>query len=201
MPQTTFSVEKIRAAAGGFAKGNRYNVTIIPPAVISSGSPVLSKFPYLCEAVSLPTKGIASNAQKVYGPPREIPYGETFTEAALSFILDDAFTVKEFFDIWQTKIINPETGNVANYWTNIVGAIKISRLSNDATSFTDADTTYNVELREAYPSAVGEIALGHSQGSEILKLSVTFKYRKWINLAGGSRGTVAGTGLSGGGIA
>ena len=111
-----------------------------------------------------------------------------------------AFTVKEFFDIWQTKIINPETGNVANYWTNIVGAINISRLSNDATSFTDADTTYNVELREAYPSAVGEIALGHSQGSEILKLSVTFKYRKWINLAGGSRGTVAGTGLSGGGI-
>ena len=33
MPQTIFSVEKIRAAAGGFAKGNRYNVTIIPPAI------------------------------------------------------------------------------------------------------------------------------------------------------------------------
>jgi hypothetical protein len=42
---------------------------------------------------------------------------------------------------------------------------------------------YKVELREAYPSAVGEIALGHSQGSEILKLSVTFKYRKWMSLA------------------
>ena len=191
MPQTLFSVEKIRAAADGFAKGNRYNVTIDAPQALSGASCVLSKVPYLCEAVSLPTKGIASNAQDIYGPPREIPYRETFTEAALSFILDDAFTIKEFFDKWQTAIINPETGNVANYWSNFVGAIKISRLSNDATSFTDAAKTYNVELREAYPSAVCEIALGHTQGSEILRLSVTFKYRKWINLASGARGTTS----------
>ena len=182
MPQTIFSVEKIRAAAGGFAKGNRYNVTIIPPTNLAQNS-ALSKTQFLCEAVSLPTKGIAANAQDIYGPPREIPYRETFTEAALSFILDDAFTLKRYFDKWQSKIINPETGNVANYWTNFVGAIKISRLSNDATSFSDAAKTYNIELREAYPSAVGEIALGHTQGNEILRLSVTFKYRKWISLA------------------
>ena len=181
MPQTIFSVEKIRAAAGGFAKGNRYNVTIIPPQFMSSNSDTLSKFQYLCEAVSLPTKGIASNAQKIYGPPREIPYGETFTEAALSFIVDDAFTVKKFFDKWQEKIINVETGNV-NYWNNFVATINITRLSNDATSFTDASDKYKIELREAYPSAVGEIALGHTQGGEILRLSVTFKYRKWMTL-------------------
>ena len=45
-----------------------------------------------------------------------------------------------------------------------------------------ADDKYKVELREAYPSAVGEIALGHTQGREILRLSVTFKYRKWMSL-------------------
>ena len=182
MAQTAFSVEKIRAAAGGFAKGNRYNVTIIPPTNLAQNS-ALSKPQFLCEAVSLPTKGIASNPQKIYGPPREIPYGETFTEAALSFILDDAFTLKRYFDKWQSKIINPETGNVANYWTNFVGTVNISRLSNDATTFGDAVDEYKIELREAYPSAVGEIALGHTQGNEILRLSVTFKYRKWISLA------------------
>ena len=188
---SVFSVERIRANAGGFAKGNRYYVTIDAPRALSGASSVLSKVPFLCESVSLPTKSLASNPQDIYGPAREIPYRETFTEAALSFILDDAFSIKGFFDAWQTAIINPETGNVANYWNDFTGAIKISRLSNDATSFTDADSTYNIELREAYPSAVGEVALGHAQGTEILKLSVTFKYRKWIQLAGGSRGTVA----------
>ena len=180
MPQTIFSVEKIRAAAGGFAKGNRYNVTIIPPSDLL-GDPAVSQAQFLCEAVSLPTKGIASNAQDIYGPPREIPYRETFTEAALSFILDDAFTVKKFFDKWQENIINVETGNV-NYWNNFVATINITRLSNDATNFEAATDKYKIELREAYPSAVGEIALGHTQGGEILRLSVTFKYRKWMTL-------------------
>ena len=179
---TVFSVDKLRAAAGGFAKGNRYNVTIIPPQFMSSDSATLSKFQYLCEAVSLPTKGIASNPQKIYGPPREIPYGETFTEAALSFILDDAFNVKRFFDSWQKHIINPENGNVNHYWNDIIGTINIVRLENAATDFSGGSDKYSVELREAYPSAVGEIALGHTQGGEILRLSVTFKYRKWMTL-------------------
>ena len=180
MTQTIFSIDKLRTKIGGFAKGNRYNVTFSNlPAGLSTA--VNENLQYLCESVSLPTKGIASNAHIVYGPPREIPYRETFTEAALSFILDDAFTVKRFFDEWQKKIINVETGNV-NYWNNFVATINITRLSNDATSFADATDKYKIELREAYPSAVGEIALGHTQGGEILRLSVTFKYRKWMTL-------------------
>ena len=180
MTQTIFSIDKLRTKIGGFAKGNRYNVTFSNlPAGLSTA--VNENLQYLCESVSLPTKGIASNAHDIYGPPREIPYRETFTEAALSFIVDDAFTVKRFFDKWQEKIINVETGNV-NYWNNFVATINITRLSNDATSFADATDKYKIELREAYPSAVGEIALGHTQGGEILRLSVTFKYRKWMTL-------------------
>ena len=180
MTQTIFSIDKLRTKIGGFAKGNRYNVTFSNlPAGLSTT--VNENLQYLCESVSLPTKGIASNAHDVYGPPREIPYRETFTEAALSFILDDAFTVKRFFDEWQEKIINVETGNV-HYWNNFVATINITRLSNDASDFDTADDKYKIELREAYPSAVGEIALGHTQGGEILRLSVTFKYRKWMTL-------------------
>ena len=181
MPQTVFSVEKIRTAAGAFAKGNRYNVVIIPPTELT-GHSALNRTQFLCEAISLPTKSLASTPQDIYGPPREIPYRETFTEAALSFILDDAFTLKRFFDKWQTKIINPETGNVANYWNDFTGSILISRLPNAATNMAGGSDKYKIELREAYPSAVGEIALGHTMGGDVLKLSVTFKYRKWMSL-------------------
>ena len=180
MTQTVFSIATLKSKIGGFAKGNRYNVTFADlPTGLSTA--VNENLQYLCESVSLPTKGIASNAHDVYGPPREIPYRETFTEAALSFIVDDKFTIKRFFDEWQENIINVETGNV-NYWNNFVATINITRLSNDATSFADASDKYKIQLREAYPSAVGEIALGHTQGGEILRLSVTFKYRKWMTL-------------------
>ena len=178
---SVFGIETLKSKIGGFAKGNRYNVSFVGlPTGLSAA--VNENLQYLCESVSLPTKGIASTAQDIYGPPREIPYRETFTEAALSFIVDDAFTIKRFFDAWQERIINPETGNV-NYWTNFVATINITRLSNDASGFETATDKYKIELREAYPSVVGEVALGHSQGTDILKLSVTFKYRKWMSLA------------------
>ena len=38
---------------------------------------------------------------------------------------------------------------------------------------------YNIQLIEVYPSAVGEVALGHTLGADVLRLSVTFKYRRW----------------------
>ena len=175
-----FGIETLKSKIGSFAKGNRYNVSFsgLPTGLDTT---VNENLQYLCESVSLPTKGIASNAQDIYGPPREIPYRETFTEAALSFILDDNFTVKRFFDKWQENIINVETGNVS-YWNDFVATINITRLSNDASNFEIATDKYKIELREAYPSAVGEIALGHTMGGDVLKLSVTFKYRKWMSL-------------------
>ena len=70
MTQTIFSIDKLRSKIGGFAKGNRYNVTF---AGLPTGwdTTVNEKVQYLCEAISLPTKGIASNAQDIYGPPRD----------------------------------------------------------------------------------------------------------------------------------
>ena len=175
-----FGIETLKSKIGSFAKGNRYNVSFsgLPTGLDTT---VNENLQYLCESVSLPTKGIASNPQDIYGPPREIPYRETFTEAALSFILDDNFTVKRFFDKWQENILNVETGNVS-YWNDFVATINITRLSNDASNFEIATDKYKIELREAYPSAVGEIALGHTMGGDVLKLSVTFKYRKWMSL-------------------
>ena len=178
--QTVFSIQKLRSQIGEFAKGNRYNVTIIPPS-FSFPVNIPTKLRYLCESASLPTKGIATNPHDIHGPPREMAYRETFTESALSFILDDEFTLKTYFDAWQANIINPVTGN-PSYYDDYKGTIKISRLSNDATGFTTSSTQYKVELLEAYPSAVGEVALGHSQGNEVLKLSVTFKYRRWNSI-------------------
>ena len=179
---SVFGVGKLQATIGrygGFAKGNRYNVNFNNfPAGLSGGAAFAGDLSYLCEAVTLPTKSIAGTPHDIYGPPREISYRETFTEAALSFILDDVFTVKRFFDDWQTKIISPTTNN-PSYYNDYVGTINITRLSNDASDFETAQNKYKIQLIEAYPSVVGDVALGHSLGAEILRLNVTFKYRRW----------------------
>ena len=179
MALSVYSVENLRSVAGSLAKGQRYAVTF-PKIPAGLPSTTVGKLPYLCESVSIPTKSLAGVPHELYGPPREMAYRETFTEAVLSFIVDDAFTVRKFFDEWQTKIINPITNN-SNYYEDYVGTIKIMRLKNEATNLF-SDPAYHVELVEAYPSLVGEILVGHAQGNEILRLSVSFKYRRWNSL-------------------
>ena len=110
MAQTAFSIQKLKATVGEFAKGNRYNVNIKAPAILSSSSQTVSKLPFLCESISLPTKGIATNPHDIHGAPREIAYRETFTESALSFILDDAFDCKEGISMTgRQSIVSPTT--------------------------------------------------------------------------------------------
>ena len=61
-----FGIETLKSKIGGFAKGNRYNVTFAGlPTGLSTA--VNENLQYLCESVSLPTKGIASNAHDIYG--------------------------------------------------------------------------------------------------------------------------------------
>ena len=179
MAQTDFSIEKLKAKIGGdFAKGNRYNVNIKSPAGLLTFTDIPDRLQYMCESVSLPTKSLASTPHDIYGPPREMPYRETFTESALSFYLDDNLFIKRYFDDWQSLIIDSESGN-PQYWDNYTTPLVITRLKNDVDKFDSPIGDYKIELREAYPSVVGEVQLGHAMGADILKLTVTFKYRRW----------------------
>ena len=137
------SINKIRGNFDAGALSNRFHVNIYGPNKDFSVEGIR------CESVSLPTKSLASNSHDIYGPPREIPYRTTFTEAAMSFILDDFMDVKTYFDEWQSYIINDRTGN-PRYWDNFTGTIKIHRLLNESQTVTD--TAYKVELQEAYYS-------------------------------------------------
>ena len=179
MPITQFSPDTLRSNITDFAKGGRYNVEIITPTVIGLDLGVASQLRYTCESASLPTRSLASQPQDIHGPPREIPYRATFTEAAMSFYLDDEMKTKNFFDQWQEYIINENTGS-PRYWNDYTSDINITRIRNNAESF--ADASYKVTLQEAYPAVVGEVALTHSGGNEVLRLPVTFKFKKWISI-------------------
>ena len=180
MAVTQFSPDTLRSNLIDFAKGSKYNVLISPPSAPGLDVGVTSQLQFYCESASLPTRSLASQPQDIHGPPREIPYRATFTEAAMSFYLDDSMNIKTYFDTWQEYIINENTGS-PRYWDNYTGTITISRLQNTATTFND--TAYSVQLLEAYPSVVGEIALTHSGGNEILRLPVTFKFKKWMSVS------------------
>ena len=84
---------------------------------------------------------------------------------------------KKLFDAWQDIIINTRTGNVG-FFDDYSCTITISKYSSDVEA-PEGEADYAVKLLDAFPSIVGEVQLSHSAGNEVLKLPVTFMYRRW----------------------
>ena len=186
----TFQIAELRKAFadhGGVARGNKFRVLISKPSAVST---IPDKLQLMCETVSLPTRSAATNELSMYGPVQSFPYRFTFTEASLNFYLTEDFAIKKIFDEWQEKIVDPVSGNLG-YFDDYKCSIDIEKFSSTGGT-TGAGADYKVKLIDAWPSIIGEIALGHSLGGDILRLPVTFQFRKWEFV--GSRSTSGGGG-------
>ena len=178
---STFSPNKIRSilnAQGGIAYNDKYLVTLGPPAGfgLPGGGIMRRQLSFLCDTATLPTKSLATFEKTIYGPVKAMPYRMTFTEASMSFIMTDGMTEKKYFDAWQNKIIDQQSGNI-EYFNNYVVDINIKKFPH--AGIESSLPTYEVNLIDAWPSIVAEIQLSHSGGAEAMKLPVTFQFKKW----------------------
>ena len=161
---------------GGFAYANKYQVlfTRVPAGLQSDATRLLQ---YTCENTSLPTRSIQASEKLIYGTSYQMPYKHAYGEISMTFYLTEDMQSKAFFDAWLNKIINPITGDIG-YYENYTSTIKIGMYARSAASVSDPPV-YEVELENAWPSIVAEVAMSHSAGGEIAKLPITFQYKKW----------------------
>ena len=88
---------------------------------------------------------------------------------------------KVFFDNWQKQIVNERTGDL-KFYNNYTCDIIIKRYSKTANDFLNAK--YEIKVDKAWTSIVSEIQLSHSGGGEVIRLPVTFQYKKWRHVGG-----------------
>ena len=182
----TFQLANLRKAFsdhGGVARGNKFQAMIIDAPVA-----IPEDLQLMCETISLPTRSAATSELSMHGPVQSFPYRFTFTEASLNFYLTEDFAIKKIFDEWQEKIIDPITGNLG-FFNDYNCTIEISKYSSIHGS-TGFSPDYAVTLIDAWPSIVGEVALGHSLGGDKLTLPVTFQFRKWKDSTSGATTSV-----------
>ena len=182
----SFSADKLKSIAfspayRGFALGNKYDVIITPrnPATLTGViTSELRDLRFLCDQVALPVRSLATVDSNIYGAPTKLPYQSSYTEASLSFYLTESMAQKKLFDAWQEVIINARTGNVG-FFNDYSCSVTISKYSSNIDDPDGNTADYAVRLLDAWPSIIGEVQLSHSAGNEVLKLPVTFMYRRW----------------------
>jgi hypothetical protein len=153
----------------GLARTNRFTVDFTPPKAM----PELSKRMMLfCEKASLPGINFATTANRTFGETREVVYDRMFEPITLTFHVDRQMTVKEIFDNWSQYIIDPSTKTVGWYNHYVTPmTIRIQDLEDN--------TTYLVQLFEAYPKTIGSVSLDAGNNNDTMRLDVTFQFKHW----------------------
>jgi hypothetical protein len=179
MAQAYTNLSKFKAVARttGFAKQNKYEVEILPPAGI--GVTALNKQYYNailnCELASFPSLNILTRQLFAQGPAYQRPTGIDFSGEGipLTFILDQSMGLKAFFDAWLFKVVNPYSAEVS-YRDQYTSTVRIKQLNELEQS------VYEITLYEAFPRSISLLDLSASSQNSFHKLTVNFTFRKWL---------------------
>ena len=100
----------------GVAHGNRYEMIILPPRELTVDFAFLEQLSVRCSSISLPSKSLATQSNRLYGPARNFPFEVTYAgEINATFILSADLRERQFFDAWLNYICNPEDFKMEYY--------------------------------------------------------------------------------------
>jgi len=171
----------------GVAKTSHFEVQITGAGDTYLEEAMMSRI----DTVDLPGRSLMTAEHKFsnYGPLNKVPYGgQTYGDATISIILSEDMREKEYFEVWQNKIVNTgafEVGSTqrdffnasqskfnTQYFEDYIGTITIRQ-------FGSAGELRSIHtLDEAYPIIINAMSMNWGQ-DEVAKLSVTFAYRNY----------------------
>jgi hypothetical protein len=152
----------------GLARGNRFRIIIANPIAGEDGKDLT----LLCESCTLPGRQILSTDFSVWRNDNKVPTGYSDEDVQCVFILTNDYYVKDLFDKWLVKIINP-VSYLAEYTPNFAKTVLIQQLNEDD------QPVYEVKLPNAWPLSVNSVELNNESENSIQKLTVTFTYNTW----------------------
>jgi len=136
------------------------------------------------QSITMPGKNITTTPNdNAYGPSYEMANGISYAEEIeVTYILDSDHRVREFFNNWQDKIVNPVTYDL-NYYDDYVGEMTIYQLDQND------NNASAVKVHEVFPKSVGPIQYSMESGNSILTVSVMMAFKKWTPIVVNYNGT------------
>ena len=134
----------------------------------------------LCTNATMPSRTLNTSPYRIAGAAYKYPTQVQYSDVQLTFIGDKFLRLRRFFEMWQSSIYNNQTG-LFNFYKEYIGDIDIFQLGSfDDTNDRDS-ATYGVRLREAFPTAIGEVNYDSGSQNGFVAINVTFAYRDWLN--------------------
>lgn len=180
----TFNVNNLISSINksGIAKNSHFEVQLQGHG--SSGEE--RDLMFRADTAEIPGRNLATAEHRFtnYGPINKVPYGaQIYSDITISFLLSADMREKEYFELWQEKIVNTgafEQGVEARtfspfntkYFNDYAGGVIVRQYGSSG----ELRSVYT--LNEAYPINIAPVALSWGDDTPS-KMSVTFAYRNY----------------------
>lgn len=159
-----------KASFRDISRNNRFLVWLpgMPPDLVAH-----------CIAASIPGETYSTNA--TYDPvigdnviPWELPYDITQNECTLTFMVDQAYRIKSFFDRWRDEVFDPKRGfgylDDGDGGPGYAKDVKIVQLTRQHIP------SYTVTLESAWPKTVTDINFEAGSQGTMTQFGVNLVY-------------------------
>ena len=183
------SINEIKALAsqkGGFAQSSQFLVKL--PDIGFYNTRDLN---ILCKNVSLPGRQILTSDRIIGVKQTKVAYGFATGPVSITFQVLNDYGVKEYFELWQNRIIN--NGNFSPAYKNTYARdmqivqlkkgigfdtdLQLGPFRLDIDLFKSANVVYECTLLNAFPTSMVDIALSNEGG--LVELTIEFEYDNW----------------------
>ena len=128
------------------------------------------------EVVQIPGSQIGSFENSTFRNPIKYPNIRTYEDVSMTFPITRKFSVVKFFKEWHDQIVSKTDWTVA-YLDEFAVDLQVEQLDRND------NVVYAVTLENAWPVGVNSLDLDAAGSDVISKISVTFTYEKFKDLA------------------
>lgn len=160
---------------GGGARANQFRVNLSFPPFVTLGSVAGAQAQFLCNAAQLPASTIEPITVQYRGRPVTFAGERTFAPWTISVYNDTNFNIRNALEQWSNGIQNNAQTNGITNPGNYQVDLQVFQLDRNGA------TIKEYTFKDAFPSEVGDIALGYDQGAAIETFNVTFQYNYWTS--------------------
>lgn len=161
-----------RVSQYGFARNHRWTITFGRTDINSR------RLSDMCKSVTIPSRAMEFNEQKIYGPARNLAGGGTYgDELKMEFMCGNDMYERQIFSSWMDTMVNPITNN-PNYYSSYICdvTIKMHDFENNL--------RYALKFYEVYPTSIDSYDLVQAGDDPFVSVGINFGYRKFVTLQG-----------------
>jgi hypothetical protein len=166
------SIEDLKGTiTSGISRADRFRVKL--PAEFGVDGRTVDT---LCRATNIPGRQITTNDRTIGMITQKMPYGFLSEDVNLTFLLDQDYSMRTYFENWQKAIVGFDTYELFyKSGSNGYGKDVIIEQLNHG----DGSVVYACKLIKAFPTTMQAIELGDDLQNQIVQLNVQLSYTVW----------------------